>query len=168
MRFKSLSPRLSSSKALQAILLTIFLLAFNTNSAKAWDIWLVTNQRRIIIIRDADSSSPTQINLLTHDIAPHSASGDFGDIGFSPDGVLYGISMGYGSGGDAALSAIDLNNGSLSTSPNHFSFEWGNALAFDVTTGRGYAGGGLESYSPYEHFKRLRYFDSNDPGTETT
>ncbi len=168
MRFKSLSPRLSSSKALQAILLTIFLLAFNTNSAKAWDIWLVTNQRRIIIIRDADSSSPTQINLLTHDIAPHSASGDFGDIGFSPDGVLYGISMGYGSGGDAALSAIDLNNGSLSTSPNHFSFEWGNALAFDVTTGRGYAGGGLESYSSYEHFKRLRYFDNNDPGTETT
>ncbi len=150
----------------RSVLLALLFSAIIVNSAKAWDIWLVTNQNRIIVIRNVENS-PTQIDIITHDIVSGSASGDFGDIGFAPDGSLYGISMGYGNGGDASLSVINLSDGSLAPVGNPFSFEWGNALAFDASTGRGYVGGGLESYAPYEHLKRFRYFDNYKSDTET-
>jgi len=150
----------------RSILLALLFSVVIVSSAKAWDIWLVTNQNRIIVIRNVETS-PTQVFIVTHAFVPGSALGDFGDIGFAPDGSLYGISMGYGNGGDASLSVINLSDGSLTPVGTPFSFEWGNALAFDVSTGRGYVGGGLESYSPYEHLKRFRYFDNYNSGTET-
>ena len=153
-------------KVMQSVFFALLLIAFTTDSVKAWDIWLVTNNRRIIVIRNVENS-PTQEFIVLHDLAPNSANDDFGDIGFAPDGSLYGISMGYGNNGDATLSAINLSDGSLTTAGNPFTFEWGNALAFDFTTGRGYTGGGLEHFSPYEHIKRFRYFDNYDPGTES-
>ena len=153
-------------KVVKSILLTTFILAVTVSSAKAWDIWLVTSQGRIIVIRDVETL-PIQEDIITHNPVPDSDSGDFGDIGFAPDGNLYGISM--ASERDANLYAINLNTGAVSPSATGpFDFEWGNALAFDVTTGRGYTGGGLESWSPYELLKRFRYFDAYNPATSAT
>ncbi len=146
----------------KSLFLVLALLIFTTNSAKAWDIWLVTNQGRIIVIRDVETA-PAQEYILTHDSVPDAYAHDFGDIGFAPDGTLYGISMTLGV--PSNLYAIDTATGAITVSAAPFDFEWGNALAFDINTGRGYTGGGLESWNPYTLFHRLRYFDNYDPAT---
>ena len=146
----------------KSLFFALILLVFTTDSVKAWDIWLVTNQGRIIVIRDVETL-PTQEFIVTHASVPDSYRHDFGDIGFAPDGTLYGISMTLGV--PSNLYAIDTNTGAITVAANPFNFEWGNALAFDLTTGRGYTGGGLESWNPYTLFHRLRYFDNYDPAT---
>jgi LPXTG-site transpeptidase (sortase) family protein len=146
----------------KSLFFALILLLFTTNSAKAWDIWLVTNQGRIIVIRDVETL-PTQELVVTHASVSDAYNHEFGDIGFAPNGTLYGISMTLGV--PSNLYAIDTTTGAIVASANSFDFEWGNALAFDVETGRGYTGGGLESFSPYLLLRRLRYFDHYDPAT---
>ena len=145
----------------QTIIFLLFTLG--ANSVMAYDVWLVSNQNRIMVIKDVQSATPTQELNVTHASVPDAFSHDFGDIGFAEDGSLYGISMTFGT--QAALYSIDLNTGAISQSPNLFPFEWGNALGFNIATGEGYAGGGLEDSNPYEFLKYFRSFMNHDPAT---
>jgi uncharacterized repeat protein (TIGR01451 family) len=147
-------------------ILAILLLSGGINFAMAYDIWLVTNQNKIIVIKNVETGLPTQELNATHVSVPDAYSHDFGDIGFAKDGSLYGISMTWGS--PSALYTIDLNSGSIAQVTDLFPFEWGNALAFNPITGIGYAGGGLEDSSPYEYLKYFRSFINYDPGTSQT
>jgi len=141
----------------------ILLLIFSISSLNAYDIWLNTNQKRILVIKNVETASVKQEFNTTHNDVPDAYGKDFGDIAFSQDGSLYGISMTWGS--QSALYSIDLSNGTVTPKNNLFPFEWGNALAFDMSTGTGYAGGGLESSNPYTYLKYFRSFFNHDPGT---
>jgi uncharacterized repeat protein (TIGR01451 family) len=141
----------------------LLLLIFSISSLSAYDIWLNTNQKRILVIKDVETASVRQEHNSTHNDVPDAYGKDFGDIAFSQDGSLYGISMTWGS--KSALYSINLENGTVTPQNSLFPFEWGNALTFDMTSGTGYAGGGLESSSPYTYLKYFRSFFNHDPGT---
>ncbi len=152
---------LSLRRLAQGLVLALVLLGWTAQTAFAWDIWLVTNQQRILKIRDVDGV-PTQEWVLTHDLVPGGYQSAFGDFSFAPNGVLYGISMTLGE--PSRLYTIDLEDGHLTPVGDPFPFEWGNALYFDWQTGRGWVGGGLESWQPYELLHGFYAFDHYDPG----
>jgi len=132
--------------------------------AWALDIWLVTNQNRILVIRHVEQA-PVQEVVLVHDPVPDALRNDFGDLAFALDGNLYGISMTYGV--PAQLYRIDLTTGGITPVGPTFPFEWGNALEFDPRTGRAYTGGGLLSANPYRFLDGFYIFDNLDPATTT-
>ena len=70
----------------QTIVFLLFVLG--TNSVIAYDVWMVSNQNRIMVIRDVQSATPTQELNVTHASVPDAFSHDFGDIGFAEDGSL--------------------------------------------------------------------------------
>jgi len=129
--------------------------------AWAWDLWLVTSHHRILVIHDMPHA-PAQTVRLTHPAVSDAYEGAFGDIAFAPNGRLYGISLTLGA--PAALYTIDTNTGSIAK-VGEFPFEWGNAIYFDPQTGRGYVGGGLEHWQPYELLHGFYVFNPYDPAT---
>ena len=149
-------------------LLALFLLAVLATPARAWDIWLVTDHNRILVIRDVETS-PHQEYILTHDDVPdaHTRFGyfGFGDIGFSLTGKLYGISTTLEQ--KSHLYTIDLNTGHITQLQPQLPFEWGNALEFGLRTDIGYIGGGLESYQPYRYLAGFYAFYDENPTTTT-
>ncbi len=130
--------------------------------AYALDIWLVTTQDRILVIRHVEQN-PTQEFVLVHDPVLDAYHNDFGDFAFALDGHLYGISMTYGV--PSQLYNIDLSTGGITPVGPPFPFEWGNALEFDPSTGRAYTGGGLLSSRPYRFLDGFYVFDNLDPST---
>ncbi len=155
-------------RASLGFLLAIFLLATLAQPARAWDIWLVTDHNRVLVIRDVETN-PHQEYLFTHDDVPdaHTRYGyfGFGDIGFTPNGRLYGVSLSLEQ--KSHLYLIDPATGHLTQLSPTFPFEWGNALEFNPQTGTGFTGGGLESYIPYRYSKGLYTFQNDDPATVT-
>ncbi len=149
-----------------SFLLALFLLATLATPARAWDIWLVTDQNRVLVIREVNTN-PHQVYLFTHDDVPdaHTRYGYFGigDIGFAPNGQLYGISVTLEQ--PSHLYLIDPATGHLTQRTPAFPFEWGNALEFSPQSGLGLTGGGLESYIPYRYLKGFYAFRNNDPAT---
>jgi len=145
------------------LIVIISLLLLSTNQALAYNIWFVTNQNKILVVKDVDGAIPIQQLHVTHAPVSDAWSHDFGDIGFAKDGMMYGISMTYGS--PSMLYSIDLDSGNISKMPDSLPFEWGNALCFDIQAGIGYIGGGLEDSSPYTYLKYFRSFQDSLPAT---
>ena len=144
-----------------AVLLAVLWGAAGTARAYAWDLWLVTSHHRILVIRDLPGA-PVQTERLTYPSISDAYEGALGDFAFAPNGNLYGISLTLGT--PAALYAIDTTTGAL-TKIGEFPFEWGNALYFDPRSGRGYVGGGLEHWQPYELLHGFYVFNQYDPAT---
>ena len=155
-RFRSLALR-----SLASVFLTCLALIGTIRPAWAWDIWLVTNQRRILKIQDVEGV-PVQVEILTHDPVPGAYGQQLGAIAFAPNGALYGVSLTLGT--PSALYTLNLTDGRL-TWVGDFPFQWGNALYFDWKSGRAYTGGGLESWRPYRLLNGFYTFDNYDPAT---
>ncbi len=141
-----------------------FVLALLTSApARAWDLWLVTSQRRILVIRDVDST-PTQIFRLQHDPIVGAYNQALGDFAFAANGRLYGISLTLGT--PARLYQVDPTTGAVAPE-GAFPFEWGNSLYFEPRSDRGYVGGGLKSWRPYRLLEGFYIFTGYDPATTT-
>ena len=166
---KRFHPRRRFAKhAAFGFLSALFLLAILVEPARAWDIWLVTTHNRILVIHDVETA-PHQGYLFTHDDVPdaHTRYGYFGlgDIGFSPNGKLYGVSLALEQ--KAHLYILDPTTGHLTQLTPALPFEWGNALEFNPRSGLGFTGGGLESYHPYRYLKGFYTFQNGSPATIT-
>jgi len=144
-----------------ALLLSLFMWLYVAYPVYAWDLWLVTNQHRILVIRDVDTA-PTQVYLRNHDPIPGAYEQALGDLAFAPNGTVYGISVTLGV--PSALYVVDVDTGAV-TYVGDFPFQWGTSLHFHPRTEQGYAGGGLESWSPYEMLRGFYVFDNYDPAT---
>jgi len=164
------------SQGLWVLLLGVFVWLYAAYPVYAWDLWLVTSQdfsnnvntdhRRILVIRDLDTA-PTQVYVTDYDPIPGSFdyygyNNALGNFAFAPNGTLYGISVTLGS--PSGLYTIDPATGAVAH-VGDFPFEWGNTLYFHPRTGRGYVGGGLESWSPYEWLHGFYIFTNYDPST---
>lgn len=161
MFFPNRGAHIRLTRLLGSLLLSLFLLAATARVAFAWDIWLVTNQHRVLVIRDVDGA-PHQEFVLTHQPVPNAYARAFGDVAFAGDGALYGVSLTLGR--RSSLYRIDVSSGAIAA-VGELPFEWGNALYFDPRTNRAYTGGGLQSWSPYRLAHGFYAFDNVAPTT---
>ncbi len=139
------------------------LAAFVTTPAQAWDLWLITNHQRILIIRDVDTAA-TQTFLVRHTPITGAYDQALGDFAFAANGTLYGISVTLDA--PSGFYTIDPDTGAVAHLGD-FPFEWGNSLYFDPRSDRGYVGGGLESWRPYQLLYGFYIFTGYDPATTT-
>ena len=147
----------------RVFLLVLFLGLTMPTPARAWDLWLITNQHRVLVIRDLDTA-PTQVHLFNHTPIAGAYNEALGDFAFAGNGTLYGVSVTLGS--PSGLYTIDPTSGAVAHLGD-FPFEWGNSLYFDPRSDRGYVGGGLESWSPYQLLYGFYIFTAYDPATTT-
>ena len=144
-----------------AVLLAVLVGGLRPTPAYAWDLWLVTSDHRILVVRDVDRA-PVQTVRLTHDPVPGAYNQALGSFAFAPNGRLYGISLTLGA--PAGFYELNPDTGALAYIGD-FPFQWGNTLYFHPRTGRGYTGGGLESWFPYELLHGFYVFTGYDPAT---
>ena len=152
-----------------------------TSPVLAWDLWMVTSQDfsdgvdhdrfRILVVRNLYDPEVARSQEFIANYEPVPGTMDYygyknalGDIAFAPDGNLYGVSVTLGE--NSGLYRLDRSGDPYSLNYlGDFPFQWGSSLYFDPRNGRGYTGGGLESWQPYEWSHGFYVFNNYDPST---